>query len=101
MYVAETDNPMDIRLMLFRLFRIPQENHKIQIILFNLRTHLLNASNVSSQIFADVKSGCLFYQTAGSSGCVKSMLGKYRAVGDTQVLKQRFFCIMRDQSDVH
>ena len=62
---------------------------------------LLNTSNVSSQIFADIQSSCLLDQTAGSSGCVESVLGEHSAVGDTQVLKQRFFCVMRDQSDVH
>ena len=87
--------------MLFLLFRIPQKNHEIQIVLFNLGTHLLNTSNVSSQIFADIQSSCLLDQTAGSSGCVESVLGEHSAVGDTQVLKQRFFCVMRDQSDVH
>ena len=76
--------------------RVPQKDDKINLIILNLRPHLLLAAKMSGQIFMDIEIGYLLDQTACRRRGKYLMLAQYSPVGDTKILHQNLFGIVGD-----
>ena len=67
MHITQAHYIAYIRLMGLGCQWIPQKDHQIDLVVFDLCTNLLLTAQMTRQIFVNVKVGDLFDQPAGSS----------------------------------
>ena len=64
MRITQPHHIIHVRLMLFRIQRIAQKNHKVYLIVLNLRSNLLLAPQMSRQALVYVQIRYLLYQSS-------------------------------------
>ena len=101
MDIAEAHSLVDIRFMGFGRQRISEEHHEINVIVLDLSPHLLFPAEMARQKFVYIEIRNFLDQFSCGACCIKGVFAEDPLIGNTEVLHELFFGIVRDQSDIH
>ena len=74
MFVAETHNIVDIRLVRLGSQRVTKKDQKINLIMLDLGSQLLASAQMAGKILVDGQICYLLDEPSGSSGCLEIVL---------------------------
>ena len=86
MCITEAENIFHVRLKFLGIHRIPKEDHKVDPIIFNLGSHLLDPAQMTCQIPVDVEIGNLFDQPSGSICGIHGIFAQDSSVCNAEIL---------------
>ena len=81
--------------------RVSQEDHQVDIVIDDLRAHLLFPAQTSGKVFVYDQIGSFFHQSASCACGINVMFAQDVSLGDAEVFHQFFFVIVSDQTDIH